>query len=163
MSLNRLAVKEKSERGIEQSDDSVVFAAFSHEQCPTVATNTKPNEFEISFMNDSQLSEQPDQSNRRRIHVQCTYTYIYISRGLQAIDHGLHTQVFVLQRGIHVKITVFFIPQKQPMYTLMVNKKFMLRFKRTVILWCESSHSITAFPSSETKQFNRPVLSVHIW
>ena len=60
MSLNRLAAKEKSERGIEQSDDSVVFAAFSHEQCPTVATNTKPNEFEISFMNDSQLSEQPD-------------------------------------------------------------------------------------------------------
>lgn len=60
MSLNRLAAKEKSERGIEQSDDSVVFAAFSHEQCPTVATNTKPDEFEISFMNDSQLSDQPD-------------------------------------------------------------------------------------------------------
>jgi len=55
---------------------------------------------------------------------------MYISRGLQAIDHGLTTRVLVLQRAIHVKIAVFFIPQKQPMSTVMVNKKVYVTLQK---------------------------------
>ena len=59
-SRKKLATTEKSDGRTEPSDDSVVFAAFSQKECSTVAANTKPSEFQISFLNDSQLSEQPD-------------------------------------------------------------------------------------------------------
>ena len=59
-SRTKLATTEKSDSSTEPSDDSVVFAAFSQKECATVAANTKPSEFQISFLNVSQLSEKPD-------------------------------------------------------------------------------------------------------